>query len=207
MKPILLCLLIVAASIAPVDAASSSKGQKLTDLKVIPTRILQRFVSRKFYQSLLVSPVEGMITVRGQLSGTRLAGMRVIKSDLNGSYDALALKLAREIRMAGNPSTERPNSPPSVLLHLLIYKIADGTMALSFAHLDEPGGDQLAYYGCAKLAVLKSNGKWTQIDGPASLGATVTVKQGPRSGSDALKVETMAKGAESTNMNTGGSGL
>lgn len=203
MKPILLSLLILGASIARVDAVSSSKGRKLTELKVIPTRILQRFVSRKFYQSLLVSPIEGMITVRGQLSGTRLAGMRVIKSDLNGAYDALALKLASEVRMAGNPSTERANIPPSVLLHLLIYNIADGTMALSFAHLDEPGGDQLAYYGCAKLAVLKSDGKWTQIDGPPSLGDTLTVRQGPRSNSEALKVETMSKGAEATNMGAG----
>jgi hypothetical protein len=200
MKPILLCLVILAASIGQVDAVSSSKGRTLTELKIIPTRILQRFVSRKFYKSLVVSPVEGMITVRGQLSGTRLTGLRVIKSDMNGAYDALALKLATEVRMAGNPSTERPNTPPSVVLHLLIYNIADGTMALSFAHLDEPGGDQLAYYGCAKLAVLKSDGKWTQIDGPPSLGDTVTVRQGPRSSSDALKVESMSKGAESTNM-------
>lgn len=47
------------------------------------------------------------------------------------------------------------------------YQIADGTMALSFAHLDEPGGDQADYYGCARLAVLKADGKWTEIKGPA----------------------------------------
>ncbi|MEY2496068.1 MAG: hypothetical protein QOJ45_2560 [Verrucomicrobiota bacterium] len=40
-------------------------------------------------------------------------------------------------------------------------------MALSFAHLDEPGGDQADYYGCARLAVLKADGKWTEIKGPA----------------------------------------
>jgi hypothetical protein len=204
MKPILLTLLILAASVVRNDAVTSSKGQTLTDLKVIPTRVLQRFISRKFYQSLLISPVEGLITVRAQLSETRLSGMRVIKSDLNGAYDALALKLASEVRMSGNLSTERPNTRPSVLLHLLIYNIADGTMALSFAHLDEPGGDQLTYYGCAKLAVLKSDGKWTQIDGPASLGNGPTVRQGPKSTLDALRLETMSKGAEATNMNTGG---
>jgi hypothetical protein len=199
-KPIFLSLLILTATIVRSDAASSSKGQTLTDLKVIPTRVLQKFISRKFYQSLLISPVEGMITVRAQLSGTRLSGMRVIRSDLKGAYDALALKLASEVRLAGNFSTERPNTPPSVLLHLLIYNIADGTMALSFAHLDEPGGDQLAYYGCAKLAVLKSDGRWTQIDGPANLGNGPTVWQGPKNNLDALRLETMSKGAEATNM-------
>jgi hypothetical protein len=204
MKPILLSLLILLVSLVRNDAATQSKGRTLTELKVIPTRVLQRFVSRKFYQSLLISPVEGMITVRAQLSGTRLAGTRVIKSDLNGAYDALALKLASEVRMAGNFSTERPNTRPSVLLHLLIYNIADGTMALSFAHLDEPGGDQLAYYGCAKLAVLKSDGKWTQIDGPAALGNGPTVRQGPKNTVDALKMETMSMGAESTNFGASG---
>jgi hypothetical protein len=53
-----------------------------------------------------------------------------------------------------------------VLVHLLSYKIADGTMALSFAHLDEPGGDQMAYYGCAKLMVKKTEGQWAEIQGP-----------------------------------------
>jgi len=206
MKAILLSLLIIAATAAASEAASSSKGQTLTDLKIIPTRVLQRSISPKFYKSLLISPVEGLVTVRAQLAGTRLSGMRVVKSDLGGAFDALALKLASEVRLGGNFSTEQPNRPPSVLLHLLIYKIADGTMALSFAHFDEPGGDQLAYYGCAKLAVLKSDGKWTQIDGPASLGNSLTVRQGPNQDGNGLKLETMSKGAESTNMNAG-SGL
>ena len=78
-------------------------------------------------------------------------------------------KLANEVVIAGNYSIDRPNIGSSVLLHLLIYQIADGTMALSFAHLDEPGGNQTEYYGCARLAVLKSDGKWTEIKGPEGL--------------------------------------
>jgi len=53
-------------------------------------------------------------------------------------------------------------------MHLLIYQIADGTMALSFAHLDHPGGEQMQYFGCAKLSVQKSDGRWTEIKGPES---------------------------------------
>jgi len=203
MKPWLTILTLVALLHPSADAAPSSKGQTITELKVIPTRVLQRSISPKFYKSLLISPVEGWITVRGQLAGTRLAGTRVLKSDLGGAYDALALKLASEVRLNGGFSTERPNSFPPVLVHLLIYKIADGTMALSFAHFDEPGGDQLAYYGCAKLAVLKSDGKWVQIDGPPSLGTSLTVKQGPKNNGDTLRMETHSLGAEATNMNAG----
>ena len=185
--------------------SSSSKGRTITELKVIPSNVLQRSISRKFYQSLLKSPVEGWITVRAQVSGTKLTGMRISKSDLNGTYDAVALKLASEVRLSGNFVTDRPNIPPSVQLHLLIYQIADGTMALSFAHFDEPGGDQMAYYGCAKLMVRKSNDKWVEIEGPEGLqGKGWAVKQGPKNTMDTLRMDTYSHGAESTNMNTGG---
>jgi len=188
------------------DAASGpAKGRTLTDLKVIPTRVLQRAISPKFYKSLLISPVEGWIVVRGNLAGTHLSGLKVKRSDLGGAYDAKALQLASEVRFAGNYTLDRPNTPPSVLLHLLIYQIADGTMALSFAHFDEPGGDQMEYYGCARLAVLKSDGKWVEIKGPESLdGKGMAVRQGMKNNlSTSLKMEGLPQGAESTNMNTG----
>jgi hypothetical protein len=64
-------------------------------------------------------------------------------------------------------------------LHLLIYQIADGTMALSFPQFTEPGGDQMEYFGCARLAVLKKDGKWTEIKGPETLhGKGWAVRQG-----------------------------
>ena len=199
-----LIILVVLTFVFPAPAAPSSKGRKITELNVIPLRVLQRSISPKFYKSLVISPVEGWITVRAQVSGTHLTGMRVTKSDLNGSFDPVALKLASEVRLSGNFATDRPNIPPSVLLHLLIYQIADGTMALSFAHFDEPGGDQLAYYGCAKLMVRKSDGTWTEIEGPEGLqGKGWAVKQGPKTTADILKMETMSKGAESTNMGAG----
>jgi hypothetical protein len=183
-------------------APTSVHGRSLTDLKVIPTRVLQRSISPKFYKSLLVSPVEGLVIVRGHLSGTKLSGLRIQRSDLGGAYDAYALKLADEVRVAGNYSLEHPNNAPSVLVHLLIYKIADGTMALSFAHFDEPGGDQMQYYGCARLAVLKTDGRWTEIKGPESLdGKGIAVRQGLKNSvSSSLKMEGLPKGPESLNM-------
>jgi hypothetical protein len=77
-------------------------------------------------------------------------------------------------------------------------------MTLSFAHFDEPGGDQMAYYGCAKLMVRKKDGNWTEIEGPEGLqGKGWAVKQGPKNNIDALRTETFSKGAESTNMGAG----
>jgi hypothetical protein len=55
-------------------------------------------------------------------------------------------------------------------------------MALSFPMFEEPGGDQMEYWGCARLAVLKRDGKWTEIEGPASLqGKGWEVRQGLKS--------------------------
>lgn len=199
MKP-LLTLAVVAALLSTSSAAQKSvQGRKLTDLKVIPTRVLQRSISPKFYKSLLVSPLEGWVIVRAQLSGSRLSGARVIRSESQGLYDPLALQLAKEASIAGNYSLEKPNMSSSVLLHLLVYQIADGTMVLSFVHMDEPGGDQADYYGCARLLTLKDN-KWTEIKGPESLdGKGMAVRQRQKNDlSTTLKNEGLPLGAEAT---------
>ena len=169
--------------------------------------MLERSVSHKFYKSLLVSPIEGWIVVRANLSGIHLSGARVIHSELKGLYDPLALQLAKETMIAGNYTIERPNLGASVLLHLLVYQIADGTMVLSFAHFDEPGGDQEQYYGCARLLTLKAN-KWTEIKGPESLqGKGWAVRQGIKNDlKHSLKIEGWSLAAEATNYNRNASG-
>jgi hypothetical protein len=181
MKPSMsLVVAFIAAVLLNTSFAASGppKGRTLTDLNAISTRVLQRSISPKFYKSLLISPIQGWIVVRANISGTRLSGMRVIHSELDGVYDQLALKLANEARIAGYYSIER-RFGGSVLLHLLIYQIADGTMALSFPTFEEPGGDQMEYWGCARLSVLKRDGQWTEIEGPASLhGKGWGVRQG-----------------------------
>jgi hypothetical protein len=193
MKPVVIVLLVLLSFISTSSAARSpSKGRKLTELNVIPTRVLQRSISPKFYKSLLISPVEGWIIVRGQLSGTRLSGARIIQSELKGLFDPLALQLAKEAQIAGNFTLERPNAKSSVLLHLLVYQIADATMVLSFAHFDEAGGDQMQYYGCSRLLILKG-GQWSEIKGPASLdGKGWAVRQGLRNNMSAtVKMESV----------------
>jgi hypothetical protein len=164
----LVTFLVLLSSVALV-ASTSVARPTLPELKVIPLRVLQRSISPKFYKSLTISPVDAHIVVRGSLVGTHLSGLRVVKSELGGRWDDLALKRADEVEIAGNYTIESPNFGHPVLLHLLIYNIADGTMALSFAHLDVPGGDQADYFGCARLAVLKADGKWTYIKGPPGL--------------------------------------
>jgi hypothetical protein len=162
-------------------APPSGPVRTVTDLNLISTQALQRSISPKFYKSLLISPIEGWVVVRGNLAGAHLSGMRVVHSELDHRFDALALQLAKEIQMAGYFSIEHPHFGPPVLLHLLIYEIADGTMVLSFPQFIEPGGNQMQYFGCARLAVIKKDGQQVEIKGPESLeGKGWAVRQGQK---------------------------
>ncbi len=126
---------------------------------------LLRMVSPRFYQTLLISPVKGWIVVRGQLAaGTHVFGARVIHSELEGAYDQLALDLAKNLVVIGYPHVELGDIAPTILVHLLIYDIKDGRLAVSFAHFDTAGGSQMRYYGCAWMAVEKPNHLWETID-------------------------------------------
>jgi hypothetical protein len=162
--------IVLAVLTASSVAAAGVRGQTIRDLSgSIPVRVLERSVSPKFYRSLLISPVEDWIVVRARVVNAHLSGARVIRSAVDPASDALALKLAGEFRLAGNYSIGQIGATDAVLLHLLIYQLADGMAALSFAHLDSPGGIQMKYWGCARLAVRKHGGDWEEIKGPLSL--------------------------------------
>lgn len=152
-----------------------TQARSLSDIPAAKEGLL-RIVSLKFYRSLLISPVEGWIVVRGQLVNDHLVGTRVIHSELNGRYDDVALELANNLQVLNYTLSDKPTSSRAVLVHLLVYQIADGKMALSFAQFEETGGSQLRYSGAAWMAVLKGN-KWTTID-PQQL--TPHERRGPR---------------------------
>lgn len=138
---------------------------------------LLRTVSPKFYQTLLISPVEGWIVVRGWLAGNHLTGLKIIHSELNGEHDSLALDLARNLEVLGL-RLRNGRFPPPVLVHVLIYQINGGKLALSFAHSDESGGTQMRYYGAAWMAGLKANHLWETIE---PLTRSPFEHRGPRS--------------------------
>jgi hypothetical protein len=169
MKPLLTLLILAGFLSHSAQAMQPSQGRRLQELNPVSTRTLQRSISPKFYRSLCVSPIQGWIVVRASLVDTHFSGARIIHSELDGSFDQLALKLAKEQVIAGYYGIERQARVASVLLHVLIYQIADGTMVLSFPTFDEPGGDQIRTWGCAKLLVQKTDGTWTEIEGPEGL--------------------------------------
>jgi hypothetical protein len=101
MKTLLTVLILAAFLRTTVAASPASRGKTIADINVIPTRVLQRAISPKFFKTLLISPIQSRVVVRGELSGTRLAGLRVVHSESNAQWDALALQRASEVRMAG----------------------------------------------------------------------------------------------------------
>jgi hypothetical protein len=155
---LLVCLLLIDRA----DAALASRT--INDIPGARESLL-RIVSPKFYKTLLISPIEGWIVVRGQLAGgTRIFAPAVSHSELGGDYDELALDLARNLVVIGYPHVELGDSTPTVLVHLLVYQIKDAKFAVSFAHFDTAGGSQMRYYGCAWMAVQKPNHLWEPIE-------------------------------------------
>ena len=146
-----------------LNADAETPPRRFTGIPDAPES-LRRIVSPKFYQSLLISPLKGWIVVRGQLAGGRLSGVRVVHSELGGAYDQLALDLGNNLRVVGFARREFTESTPPVLVHVLIYEIADGRLALSFAHLETAGGSQMRNYGSAWMAVEKPNHLWVTIE-------------------------------------------
>jgi hypothetical protein len=155
--------------------ARSGEARGINDIPAAKEALL-RIVSPKFYRSLAISPVQGWIVVRGDLVDNHVVGARVVRSELNGRYDDLALELARNLQVVDLTRVDTSNTGRPVLVHLLIYQIADGTMAMSFAHLEGAGGNQFRYSGAAWMAVQKGD-KWVTIE-PRRL--TPNERRGPR---------------------------
>jgi len=178
MKPYLPTVLSVCLLLSSGLVAKSSQVRTISDIPSLPHRVLQRSISPRFYKSLLKSPLEGLVIVRGQLGRTtQLSGLKIVHSELGGKFDSVALDRARNLTISGYFATDKLNPTANVLVNFLIYKIADGTAVLSFVQLDEPGGDQQSYYGCAVLEVLKNDGTWVHIPSVDSLeGKGVVVR-------------------------------
>jgi hypothetical protein len=182
MKLLLTLLILLGFYCQSSAAIPLAQGRRIDELNVISTRTLQRCISPRFYRSLCVSPIQGLVVVRANLVDTHLSGTRIIHSELDGRFDQLALKLAKEQVIAGYYGLGRPGRVGNVFLHLVVYQIADGTMVLCFPTFDEPGADQIRTWGCAKLLVLKSNGTWDEIEGPEGLQGKGWAVRMPRRG-------------------------
>jgi len=156
--PALFCIFLVSSS--ALSAAST-----VENTPGIAPEPLRTAVSPKFYKSLCRTNIAGWIGVRGRLVGNHLTGPKIVHSDLNGTYDELALKLANAWEMKGSNPPLGTYLPYTAMSYLLIYHLKDGHMAVSYVSVDSAGGNQMAYWGQAWVAIEK-DGKWKQITAP-----------------------------------------
>ena len=152
------------AAARPSAVKPPANMRTISNLTALPKETLKRLISPKFYKSLLISPVEGFIVVP----------RTVDQRPLRGRPDR-AFGVRRSLRSTGaNPGESLHHlgrgdhgdwqlAAIPVHQYLLIYKIADGTMAVSFPAIAESGGNQGDDYGSAFLAVRGKDGKWTEI--------------------------------------------
>ncbi|MDQ6913648.1 MAG: hypothetical protein M3128_12325 [Verrucomicrobiota bacterium] len=120
-------------------------------------------MSPKLYKSLSVSNVDARIVAQVPPYGEP----KIIHSEGGGALD----KLANGWGMVGYNTTESRTHAPALTVHLLIYKIADGVMAVNFSNNDEAffAGRQ---YTDVWVGVWK-DGKWTRV------GGTKVMRQSP----------------------------
>lgn len=129
----------------------------------IPLEVLQRSVGSKFYRSLLVSPLEDWSVIRARIARGRLSGARVIRPAANPVYDSLALKFASDLTLVASDSRGSARQTDSAQMHLLIYQIADGQMAVSFAYAESSANKEMKHSGTVRISVKAKEGRWAEI--------------------------------------------
>ena len=166
---LLMALLFLSAA-ASFAARPPALKKTIKDLsRETPLALLQRSVGPKFYRSLLVSPLDDWNLVRAQVAGARLSRPNLIRRAADPVYDSLALKFASELTLVPNHRSASARQVDSALVHLLIYQIADGVMAVSFAYPEVPAARQSTDIGTVRLSVKTKNGRWTEIKGSGSV--------------------------------------
>jgi hypothetical protein len=165
MRPTLvsfLSLFVVLQSFAaPPPPAAPSNARTIRNLPDFPLTELKVSISPKLYKSLLISPVTAWVVA--QAPSTLNPEPKIVRSDAGGAFDKLALAMAKEWGSIGYDTTESRLHFPLLKVHLLIYKIADGLMAVNFAH-----NDQAFYQGVQHTEVwvgVYKNGQWRRIGG------------------------------------------
>ena len=138
-----------------------ANARTIQNLPGFPLSHLKTSVRPNLYNSLLISPVTAWVVV--EVSDLAGAEPKLIRSDAGGAFDKLAKEMGKGWGGVGYNTTGSRVQHPSLSVHLLIYKIADGLMAVNFSHNDQ------AYYAGLQysdvwVGVYK-DGQWNRVGG------------------------------------------
>ena len=116
------------------------------------------------YGSLAISPVSAWLTARAAVVNGHSTGATITHSEGDGVYDKMLLEMANSYSVTGANTTESRLAHDYLNVHLLIYDVKDGKMAICFSHNDDPRYNGRAQIGTAWVGVLQG-GKWVTISG------------------------------------------
>ena len=154
-------LLVNLDSFAAPPPPVPANARTIRNLPDFPIAHMKTSLSPRLYKSLVISPVTAwVVTSAPNLQG---AEPKILRSDAGGAFDKLAQAFAKGWGSVGYDTTESRTQRPSLSVHLLVYRIADGLMAVNFAH-----NDQAFYHGRQHSEVwvgVFKDGKWTRVGG------------------------------------------
>ncbi|MFL6543373.1 MAG: hypothetical protein ACJ8I9_09405 [Chthoniobacterales bacterium] len=135
-------------------------GPTINQLPGFPVAQLRFNLAPKLYKAISISPVMAWVIAQ---TGPAMPQPKIARSDAGGKFDHLAIALAKEWSMQNYDTTNSRTHNPTLNVHLLVFQIADGIMAVNFSHNDE------AYYAGFQhtdvwVGVWK-DGKWTTVGG------------------------------------------
>ena len=162
-KTVLLLLLLSAASSGA--SAAPSPARTLKDLSGFPLRAARHMMPAQLFRSLEISPVETWVVARSFVYSQKPAAAKIIHEEGDGAYDKLIVALANTYTTTGNESTETRVAGDTLTFNLVIFKIADGKMAILIPHTDDDRYQGYTQNGDAWIGILR-NGKWTRVSHP-----------------------------------------
>ncbi len=132
----------------------------IRNLPDFPLSSLKMSLNAKLYNSLCVSNVDAWIVALIPPHGGEA---KIVHSEAGGVFDKLALAMSKGWTPVGYDTTESRVQSPSLKVHLLIYKIVDGLMAVNFSNNDESFHAGRQYTDV--WVGLWNGAKWTRIGG------------------------------------------
>jgi hypothetical protein len=160
----LLAFLVIASAVQSSAAPQAASTRTVQQIPNFPLQALRSGVGRKLYSSLAISPVSAWVMARAAVVNGHSMGAQIIHSEGNGVYDKMLLGMANGYSVTGQNTTESRLAHDYLNVHLLIYEVKDGKMAVCFSHNDDARYNGLAQVGTAWVGILQG-GKWVTISG------------------------------------------
>lgn len=169
--------LVIVTAVQIFAAAPPASARTVLQIPNFPLQALRSGVGQKLYSSLAISPVSAWVMARASVMNGHTGGAQIIHSEGNGAYDKALLEVANNYTVTGGNTTESRLAKDTLNIHLLIYDLKDGKMAVVFPHNDDARYNGVGQIGTAWVGVLQG-GKWVTISG------TYPRKWGGRRGSE-----------------------